>query len=131
MNDYRKLRDSLEENLSGLIADDLDVKYVVSDLIDSLVDDEVISEAMGYGLRPVQCCGACPPVGDGGYDCTCLYSEVCETSRVIANCIQRNRGWLGLPMSRRKKDRLLRQAHDELNAVNERRNAWRPTSSTQ
>lgn len=27
--------------------------------------------------RPKYCCGACPPIEGGGYDCTCLFVKEC------------------------------------------------------
>jgi hypothetical protein len=37
---------------------------------------------MSGEARPIECCGACPPILGGGYDCTCVYVERCPQRRV-------------------------------------------------
>ena len=33
-----------------------------------------------YGPRPVGCCGKCPPIVGGGYDCTCEDNPRCPVT---------------------------------------------------
>lgn len=37
-------------------------------------------EAVTYGPRPDGCCGKCPPISRGGYDCTCAGNPRCQAS---------------------------------------------------
>ena len=34
----------------------------------------------GHGPRPAGCCGTCPPILGGGYDCTCADNPRCEAN---------------------------------------------------
>ena len=34
--------------------------------------------AVTYGPRPDECCGKCPPISRGGYDCTCAGNPRCR-----------------------------------------------------
>lgn len=35
--------------------------------------------------RPQNCCGVCPPIASGGYDCTCQGNRNCPAFRVELN----------------------------------------------
>lgn len=40
-----------------------------------------------YGPRPDTCCGACPPLARGGYDCTCVGNPRCPTNKhLVTDC---------------------------------------------
>lgn len=43
-------------------------------------DDEPEPEP-DYGPRPAGCCGACPPILGGGYDCTCADNPRCDANK--------------------------------------------------
>lgn len=43
-------------------------------------DDEPEPEP-DYGPRPAGCCGACPPILGGGYDCTCVDNPRCDANK--------------------------------------------------
>lgn len=46
-----------------------------------------------YGPRPDGCCGACPPVLGGGYDCTCADNPRCNANHADRYDIGGDRWW--------------------------------------
>lgn len=38
---------------------------------------------MTDNLRPPYCCGKCPPIEGGGYDCTCLFVKECPKRKEL------------------------------------------------
>ena len=61
-----------------------DEKEILLDQLDGLFSTfwiDVDKPEPDYGPRPDGCCGTCPPIGGGGYDCTCVDNPRCEANQ--------------------------------------------------
>lgn len=59
-----------------------DMAYAISRILDHLEAQQPEPEPEpDYGPRPAGCCGTCPPILGGGYDCTCADNPRCDANK--------------------------------------------------